>query len=146
MWSGYWENRPQWHQYIFFTKHESFYVQPPKNMHFRALFLFPAKFTSIYFIRVISKYPHDSNTRHRRSRQRLRLDLATFIAFKTNEQYFGHIHDIFCLNVSKFGICVHYGMASNVAEIFCETKISTCFTKCPRVHCGMASNVVEQRF
>ena len=40
----------------------------------------------------------------------------TFIAFKTNEQYFGHIHDIFCLNVSKFGICVHYGMASNVAE------------------------------
>ena len=40
----------------------------------------------------------------------------TFKAFKMKEQCFGHIHDIVCRNVPKFGTCVHCGMASNVAE------------------------------
>ena len=40
----------------------------------------------------------------------------TFIAFKTNNQCFGHIHDIVCPNMPKLGTCVHCGMPSNVAE------------------------------
>ena len=32
------------------------------------------RFTSIHFIIDTSKYPHDSNTRHERSRPRIRLD------------------------------------------------------------------------
>jgi len=74
----------------------------------------------------------------------------TFITFKTNEQCFGHIHDIVYRNVPKFGTCVHCGMASNVAEqrfrhvsqknplfIFQVLKIAFFVKRLPRVSSKM---------
>ena len=40
----------------------------------------------------------------------------TCMAFMPTDQCYGHIHDIVCSNMLKFGTCVHNGTANNVAE------------------------------
>ena len=39
-----------------------------------------------------------------------------FMAFKPNEQWYGHIRWIVCDNMPKFGTCLHLVMANNVAK------------------------------
>ena len=124
-------------------------------------------FTSIHFIRVTSKYPHDSNTRHERSRPRIRLDFQMSTRnskqikivenLRVASSYVTQLpQKIINLRCGSFTekvfseTCYHertfitFKMNEqcfgHIHDIDCpnEPKIGTC------VHCGMASNVAEQ--
>ena len=125
------------------------------------------RLTSIHFIIDTSKYPHDSNTRHERSRPRIRLDFQISTRNSKKNQNNGKPSRSFiiCDLVTtkkyncgaevllekcsqKLAITNEHSqlsrLRSNVLATFMTQFVQMSIGTC--VHCGMASNVAEQRF